>query len=29
MAKVIRTYYNLKKTKLYEEYYNVDGKKEG
>ena len=29
MAKVVRTYYDLDKTKLKEEYYEVDGKKEG
>jgi hypothetical protein len=29
MAKVIRTYHDDEKTKLREEYYEVDGKKEG
>ena len=29
MARVVRTYYDDEKTKLREEYYEVDGKKEG
>jgi antitoxin component YwqK of YwqJK toxin-antitoxin module len=29
MAKVVRTYYDLEQNKLKEEYYEVDGKKEG
>ena len=29
MAKVVRRYYDKEKTKLYEEYYEVNGKKEG
>ena len=29
MAKVVRTYYDEEQTKLAQEYYQVDGKKEG
>ena len=29
MAKVVRTYHDSEKTKLKEEYYEIDGKKEG
>jgi antitoxin component YwqK of YwqJK toxin-antitoxin module len=29
MAKVVRTYYDLEQTKLKEEYFEVNGKKEG
>ncbi len=29
MAKVVRRYYDMEQTKLKEEYYEIDGKKEG
>ena len=29
MAKVVRTYHDKEKTKLKEEYYEINGKKEG